>query len=315
MVVSLVLCTAALAVVGTIAGAPASASVEKPGADDAAQIQTFRLPNSHGAPLVPNADNYATRASTPGPLLVFLPATGAVPAQYREFLDTAASSGYHVLGLDYRNLGRSVTETCKADATCYTQIERNRFDGSDPSRFSHVDPANSVLGRLQEALHYLSGHDKAGDWGQYLNGSHIRWGQIVLAGHSQGGGESAFISHVHKVRGVLMFSSPVATFNGVSASWMGSPGATPPSRMYGFVNSNDLYRNRILGSWTKLDLTGDVPPTSALIPTGSHALVSTLAVGNGEQSHFSSVADSTPQTALGNPRYLPVWTWMLKQVR
>jgi pimeloyl-ACP methyl ester carboxylesterase len=314
--VSLVLCTAALAVVATIAGAPASASVEKPGSDNAAaQIQTFRLPNSHGAPLVPNADNYATRASTSGPLLVFLPATGAVPAQYREFLDTAASSGYHVLGLDYRNLGRSVTETCKADSTCYTQIEQNRFDGSDPSRFSHVDPANSVLGRLQEALHYLSGHDKAGDWGQYLSGSHIRWGQIVLAGHSQGGGESAFISHVHKVRGVLMFSSPVATFNGVSASWMGSPGATPPSRMYGFVNSNDLYIQRILGSWTKLDLSGDAPPTSALIPTGSHALVSTLAVGNGEQSHFSSVADSTPQTALGSPRYLPVWTWMLRQAR
>ncbi|MDQ1587809.1 MAG: hypothetical protein QOJ77_974 [Microbacteriaceae bacterium] len=305
-----------LSVVAAVASAPASALARYPDSSDSgAQTRTFRLPETPGAPLVPNADNYATRASTPGPLLLFLPATGAVPAEYREFLDTAASSGYHVLGLDYRNLGRSVTETCKADATCYTAIQQNRFDGSHPSRFSNVNKANSVLGRLQAALRYLINHDKAGDWGRYLSGSQIRWDQIVLAGHSQGGGESAYISHLHSVHGVLMFSSPVATFNGVSASWMSSPGATPAARMYGFVNSGDLYVRRIIGSWTKLDLTGDAPPTSASIPTGSHALVSTLAVGNGEQSHFMSVADSTPQNALGSPVYQPVWTWMLRQVR
>ncbi|MDQ1582125.1 MAG: hypothetical protein QOF36_179 [Microbacteriaceae bacterium] len=311
---SLLVCAATLSVV-TIAVAAAPALAENPHTRGSApQIQTFRLPDTHGAPLVPNADNYAARADTSGPLLLFLPATGATPSEYREFLDTAASTGYHVLGLDYRNLGRSVTEMCKADATCYTQIQENRFNGSHPSRLSNVDPANSVLGRLQAALHYLGDHDKAGDWGRYLDGTHIRWDQVVLAGHSQGGGESAYISHLHSVRGVLMFSSPVATYRGVSASWMSSAGATPPSRMYAFVNSRDLYVGRILGSWTKLDLTGDTPPTSASIPTGSHALVSTLAVGNGEQSHFMSVADSTPQNAQGSPLYQPIWTWMLRQV-
>lgn len=274
----------------------------------------FRLPSITG-PGNPNALNLARAATKPAPLLLFLPATGAVPNDYRDFLQTAADAGYNVLGLDYFNRGRSVAETCGADADCYTQLQRNRFSGHDPSRFSRVDAADSIQARLRDAIGYLEHHDKKGGWNRYLTGSTIRWKDIVLAGHSQGGGESAFISHNHLVRGVLMFSSPVETFDDVSASWMGPPGATPVSRLYGFDNVSDMYFARIVGTWRKLGM-GDVSAADAkTVPTGSHVMLSSLYVGTPREAHGRSVSDGTVRSANGVPRYEKTWRWMLEQVR
>lgn len=299
-------------VVGALAAASVPAFADAPDKSDKGFTQ-FRLSSIHGAGN-PNALNLARSASKPAPLLLFLPATGAVPQDYRDFLETAADTGYSVLGLDYFNRGRSVAQTCGADADCYTQLQRNRFSGRDPSRFSRVDAANSIQMRLRNALGYLERHDKKGGWDRYLSGQTIRWKNIVLAGHSQGGGESAFIAHYHLVRGVLMFSSPVETFDDVSASWLESPGVTPVSRMYGFDNVNDMYFSRIVGTWRKLGLGDPSPADATAAPTGEHAMLSSLYLGNPREAHGRSVSDGTVRGPNGVPRYEKTWAWMLEQV-
>lgn len=287
----------------------------------AASVSTrlsFRLPATAGEQYTPNARNIALRSSKLGPLLLFLPATRAVPRDYRSFLDTASASGYHVLALDYWNLGSSVARTCGVEAACYGQVQANRFDGSHPSRFSHIEKSDSIVARLRHALTILAQRDPSGEWSQYLDDSRIRWRNIVLAGHSQGGGESAFIAHSHLVHGVLLFASPVASEGRVVATWMTTKGVTPVSRYYGLDSSRDMYFPRIQGSWSALGIGGATPPTRITdrVPfASSHRLISTMDLGTAGQSHSRMIADDGPRTSAGVPQFQPVWEWMLKAVR
>ena len=278
-------------------------------------VQThFRLNSSPHHMISPNSDNYAARTDQYSPLLLFLAATGYRPSQYRDFLATARDSGYHVLALDYWNKGASVARTCGMNAACYTHVQRNRLDGSDPSPVSSVNPANSIVARLLDSLRHLQSADVAGRWQQYLPGGRIDWANIVVAGHSQGGGEAAYISHIHAVRGVLMFSSPVDSDHGVNASWMSSPGATPASRMYGFDSSGDVFGARILASWNALGMGafGAVANVGTAIPAGSHELVSHRDLGTPAEAHVRNITDSVPLVN-GQPMFSAVWKWMLQQ--
>lgn len=275
----------------------------------------FRLGLINGTVVKPDARDWAARTVESGPLLVFLPATGHVPDDYRRFLTVAAQSGYHVLGLDFWNQGRAVANICGVDARCYTQVQSNRFNGLGPSRFSKVDEANSVLSRLHAALDYLVVHDPDGGWNQYTHGESIQWKSIVVAGHSQGGGESAYIAHRYRVLGQLTFSSPIITDQDSRASWLKTPSATPASVMYAFDDVHDEFYPRIVNSWKELHLQGmltsRVPvPKSASV----HRLVSTYDLGDPGQAHIRSVADSTPLTSKGTPVFEPVWKWMLARV-
>ena len=273
------------------------------------KVLSFKLPYLALKVHDPNAQEVAQHAAGDAPLLVFLPATGEVPNDYREYLATAVSVGYSVLGLDYWNIGRSVTRTCRGNADCYTQLQRNRYDGSHPSRFSRVGAANSIERRFAAAIAYLEHQDAAGAWGRYIDDGHPNWSRVVFAGHSQGGGESAFISHYHRVRGVLMYSSPVETYGDVAASWMRTRGATPPSRMYGFDSVHDMYFHRIVGSWQRLGMG------AADARHAPHVPLSSLDIGNPLESHGHTVDDAGPRTNKSAMVFAPTWRWMLEQVR
>jgi hypothetical protein len=279
---------------------------------------SFRLPALNGHGYTPNARNLAMRSSSTGPLLLFLPATGHVPRDYEAFLTTARSVGYHVLGLDYWNLGLSVAKTCGHDAHCYGDVQANRFDGSHPGRFSSVPRSESILSRLIHALTVLGSRDPQGGWNQYLSDGEVQWSRIVLAGHSQGGGESAYIAHRHRVQGVLMFASPVATDGHVSASWMSTTGATAMSRYYGFDDVHDVYFNRVAGSWHILGVGGASGPEQVGIHApragSTHRVVSDLELGSPGQAHDRVVSDAGPRTSVGAPVFQPIWRWMLTAV-
>jgi hypothetical protein len=278
----------------------------------------FRLPDLAGVQYTPNARNIAMRTDAHGPLLLFLPATRAVPRDYRAFLDTAQSAGYHVLALDYWNLGKSVAHTCGADPHCYGNVQANRFDGSHATRYSAIQQSDSILSRLTHALRLLDVRDPHGGWNAYLTGDRVNWNRVVLAGHSQGGGESAYIAHVHRVQGVLLFASPVASDGTVVASWLTRVGRTPSSRYYGFDSSGDVYFSRIQGSWAALKVGGSAPAvsvTSAVPLGGHHRLVTNLPLGTPGEAHNRMISDGGPRTASGVPVFQPIWLWMLKAAR
>jgi pimeloyl-ACP methyl ester carboxylesterase len=290
-----------------------AAEVGQPGGHGDPLI-SFPLPDHHGHDYRPNALNYASSGTPGGPLLLFLPATRAVPADYRSFLDTASSLGYHVLALDYFNRGRSVVKTCAGIPDCYAAMQRNRFDGTHPNEWSSIAPRDSILSRLRVALDYLKTSDASGDWSRYATGNHVHWNHIVVAGHSQGGGQAAFIAHRHRVQGALMFSSPVQSDNGVPAAWMLTRGVTPASRMYGFVNTHDMYFRNVVGSWAALGMGQPVDADTLTADTRAHTVVSATDLGTPDQSHLRTVVDSTPRASDGVPLFEPTWSWMLRKV-
>lgn len=276
----------------------------------------FALPADDGGAYTPNADQIAIRGSVSGRLLLFLPATNQVPAAYRHFLDTAADAGYHVLGLDYANTGTSLTGTCGAVAACYTAFQSNKFDGSAPSRWSSVTPHDAIVNRLRRALAILRERDPRGGWGRFTDGDAIRWDRIVLAGHSQGGGESAFIAHGRAVAGVLMFGSPVESYQGVTAAWMATPGATPVDRYYALDDAKDMYADRITGSWQALGIPGDVVRVDTTAPTLlPHRMLTTVDLGSPSASHTCFITDGAPVGADGVPVFAALWQRMLDAAR
>jgi len=277
---------------------------------------SFRLPTTDGTRFAPNARNIALRTGADAPLLLFLPATNEVPASYQRFLDAASSVGYHVLALDYWNRGLSVARTCERDARCYSELQANRFDGSHPSRFSAIAPGDSILSRLHLALSRLRSSDPAGGWGRFVAGDRIRWNRVVLAGHSQGGGEAAFIAHAHRVDGVLMFGSPVESVGGVTAAWMRHPGVTPTSRYYALDSQHDMYAGRIQGSWRALHLPGRPAVIGTQAPTVMrHQLVTDVQLGDPHASHVMFIVDRGPLGERGSPLFRDVWLAMLRAVR
>jgi hypothetical protein len=272
---------------------------------------SFTLPSQHGRAIVPDTSDIAESAPGGAPLLVFLPATRAVPQDYTRFLDTAHAAGLSVLGLAYSNLGPSLAKSCGPDMACYGDMLANRFDGTRPTRFSEVGAGDGILGRLHDALAYLSTRDPAGDWQRYRDGDGVRWNRLVLAGHSQGGGEAAYIAHLHAVRGVLMFSAPAESLDGHTADWLSMPSATPTSRFWGLDDQRDMYAPRVVATWRALGVGTGAP---ALLPNGAHGLITTLPLGDGGQSHARVVSDRTPLDADGRPVLEPVWRWMLSRV-
>lgn len=265
-----------------------------------------RVPEPDSADII---ERRAHRAPD-GPLLLFLPATRAVPQDYTAFLHMAAGIGYHVLGLTYWNTGHSVARTCGANPRCYTQVQTNRLDGTHPSVFSRVPARGGILHRFDAAIAAAQRSDPAGGWRRYLSDGRPVWSRIVVAGHSQGGGEAAFIAHLHRVQGVLMFSSPVDDDQGVLPTWMHGAGATPADRMWAFDDTGDFYHDRIVGSWRALGIPSAIdfgrPHSDA------HLLESGIRLGTPGQAHDRSVTDATPGVRTGRPIFAAQWTWMLR---
>jgi hypothetical protein len=287
------------------------------------EFHRFRLGAIDGERLEPNRDDFAARTASAGPLLLFLPATRARPADYQRFLTTALGDGYHVLGLDYWNLGKTLSGTCEADPHCYGKVQRNRFDGTRQSDFSDVSPAGSIVSRFRDAIAHLDDVDPKGGWGRFVTAdTDIAWQDVVVAGHSQGGGEAAYIAHIRPVLGALMFSSPVESLGPAHAAWMDRPGRTPASRMYAIDDVRDVFGPRIRGSWRVLGL--DAPATeggqpgpwrtdTAAPPDGwvPHAILTDIRVGSPAESHSRIIKDTTPLDAAGQPRLQGLWQWLL----
>ena len=303
-----------LALSVTIAPDANAADAPGPAVHPRAMI-SFQLPGTAGRDFSPNAHNLAWSGTVGGPLLLFLPATRAVPRDYRTFLGLASQAGFHVLALDYSNRGPSVVKTCAGIPDCYAAVQQNRFDGTDPNAWSAVPPEDSILNRLRTALGYLRSTDPSGGWARYASGSHVHWADIVVAGHSQGGGQSAFIAHRHRVHAAIMFSSPVQTDAGVPATWLTTRSATPASRLYGFVDSHDMYYQNVIGSWHALGMGTPVNADDALDFSKAHTVVSTADYGTPDESHLWTATDATPTLPDGTPVYEKVWRWLLEQVR
>lgn len=176
-------------------------------------------------------------------LLLFLvgtrqPATSSLP------IDSAfAHWGYHAVSLDYENNVIAVSCAHSLDSACFDHYREAIVTGASVGGRIQVDPANSILNRLQKLLLWLVQNDPAGGWSEFIRNGQPVWRHILVAGHSQGAGHAAYLGKLFQVDRVLMFSGPQDYLDDQQrpASWQARRSATPPSRFFAFLNLEDPF--------------------------------------------------------------------------
>lgn len=250
-------------------------------AQTGAGIDAAGLIDRHFVALPQNADDRLPR------LVVFLGGSASSPNNYRDISRYAARLGYGVIDLGFPN-DSVVGSTCADDDTCFTQFRGETLFGAgtayaiDDSRYDSaqidVDKANSIVNRLVSALDYLSLNQGTTNpdpayWRQFLAANdqspyvvssgnvYPDWNRIIIAGHSQGGGDAAFLAlnlpadqPLHRV---VLFSAPNDHVGRVSAGWIPQPSATPLARFWGLRNANEgALGDFVAANWANMGSAG-----------------------------------------------------------
>lgn len=262
-----------------------------------------------------NANDYfSTPIATPkNKLFVFLPGTGGVPSAIQGILREGARRGYHVIGLTYDN-GTEVNQYCASstDASCWGNVRNEIIYGQDTSPLVTVSAADSVVGRLNALLSYLTTTYPNQGWDRYFSAGSPVWSTIVVGGHSQGAGDAAYLAKGESLAGVCTFDSPDdGNARAGAASWLSTPSTTSVTLQYGFTNMDDSVAgyNGVTGNWSLLGFPGipfDVDGSQA--PYGnSHQLYTVVSSSVTPDTHGYTVVDSATPLQNGVPVYAPVW--------
>ena len=228
------------------------------------------------------------------PLAVFLPGTGGRPQNAIALLRTVAQQGYRVIGLEYDD-EPAVMQVCprSPDPDCSAKFRQMRADGTGPGAPGIANPpAESIERRLVALLRGLERTAPDEGWSGYLDGDRPRWDRIVFSGLSQGAGMAAYIAKKHRVRRVVLFSSPwdFTQPGRKLAPWIAGASATPPSRWYAEYHKREATADLLAKSYEALG----IPPGHVLVfnrdlPPGA---------GNANPYHGSTIRD---------PDYAPDW--------
>lgn len=235
-----------------------------------------------------------------GRLFVFLPGATARPADYTRLLRTAASQGYHAIGLAYVNDER-VNQLCNRNSPprCRDDLRFEIVYGVDRSPLVDIPRPDSIVSRLSRLLVHLG-------WTQYLTPRGPDWANVTVAGHSQGSGHAAYIARDHAVRRVMLFAGTEPS------AWTLDPRATPGDRTWGFAHVDDSLFDSFPRSWDNLGAPGPLTDvdTNAIPYGGSHQLTTDLPPANGN-AHQAPVADAALPMDGNTPVYRPVWCHMI----
>lgn len=317
----ILLASAAALILGACGGGsssgedPLGASVERDIAPAAADPLITTATASHVA-ITPDPS-----AMVAGRLFVFLPGTQGVPDLYRLVLRSAATRGYHALGLSYPN-DEAIGAICFLQPSgCFWDVRREVVTGGDSSPLLSVATSDSITTRIAKAVAYLDANHPGEGWGQYLAGGIVDWSRVVVGGHSQGGGHAGVMSKLYSMSGACYFSSPAdwSVIDQAPASWTQRVNLTAASRQYGFGNVRDTLvpYDQLSEIWAAMGLTAWGSPVSVdsnVPPFGDSHVLTTAAPGVGNMpspEHGSTVRDAaTPRDSSGRPVFDPVWAYM-----
>jgi hypothetical protein len=215
-----------------------------------------------------------------GKLLVFFPGTGGEAGQYSQFLRHAATNGYLVVGLAYRNDESINNDVCgdvpiQYRSQCKEDSRLEILLGADVVDSWWLNPdvsaADAAYHRLMAVVADQAAAHPAEGWGGFLADAQTpRWNLIAFAGHSQGGGHAAMTGKLNHVDRVLLFDATEPD------DWTQNPGDTSRQRYWGLAHELESQYDPITQSWDKLGLPGALFNVDGQPPPfgDSHRLVS-----------------------------------------
>lgn len=254
-------------------------------------------------------------------LLVHLVGSFDNPVSTQYFPTVAANNGFHVVSLKYENNIAAQTACGESnDADCYYKFRKEIIEGVDLSEEVEVNVANSINNRLLKLLQYMDANTTGQNWSNYYNDGDINWSNIIISGHSQGGGHAALIAKEKNVKRALMFASPndYSEFYEEPAPWTINDSSTPDSLYYGFNNTADnvVDFEDQMEAWVNLGM----PNYGSLVSVddnefpynNSRQLFTSQDTSGFGGNHSLMLLDSkTPLDDNGIPIFTPVWEHML----
>ncbi len=258
-----------------------------------------------------------------GQLLIHLVGSFDNPANTTLFPTHAANNGFKVIVLKYPNLVAAFgTCSSSTDIDCYDNYRQEIVFGEDVSTDVNVNTANSILNRIQKLLIFLTENYPNEEWDNFLNVSdEIDWTNIILSGHSQGGGHAAYIAKFFNLKRIIQFASPndYSTLFSAPAPWTNIPSVTADSLYYAFGNlfdevvdfefQYDIWQNLGMlnfGDSVNVDLSNCPFENSRVLYTRDTSSSNPFS-GN----HGSVVTDNETPIVNNVPVFTEVWDYLL----
>ena len=248
-----------------------------------------------------------------GHLLLYFPGTTASAQLYSQLIERAAVLGYHAIGLAYENeLGVNALCAGMGASGCHEDVRREVLFGTDESPLVDVDFDNSAMNRLDRLLAYLETTYPGEGWEAYREPSgEVAWQEVVVSGHPQGAGHSAFVARLETVARAVLFSGTEP------APWTEAGDfATPPEDMHGFAHRLEPIYPPIQASWDNIGIPGTPVSVDALPPpfVGSQQLFTLVqtCLGDPEANGFYHNCHCVdgwmpPPLPDGTPHFQYVW--------
>jgi|688.fasta_scaffold66685_3 dienelactone hydrolase len=255
-------------------------------------------------------------------LVIFLPGTFGNPDDYSLLNSWLADQGYYSISISYPN-DSAVVSVCKNsfDEDCAGKIREERFSGKDKSELVKVSQSNSIENRIQKLLVYLKKNDKNNNWSQFLKNDETNWSNIIVSGHSQGGGMVAYIAKKRLVDRAVMFSGPgdwdYKTEK--SSKWLYESSITPANRYFTVRHVKEPSTEIIQSNFEALGLSEFGPEkeyTDYSSLNNTHRILLKIepkeaSIGIFNNFHSASVTDKfTPVDKDGKPILNDVWKFL-----
>jgi hypothetical protein len=238
-------------------------------------------------------------------LLLMIVGTDASADHNIPFFNFAASMGYHVISLDYKNTVITTVCSNSNDSACFNNFRQEIMFGTPVSPQVEVDSANSIYHRFYALLSYLAKNYPQQGWTQYVNNNAIQWQKIIVAGHSQGAGHAAFIGKKFPVYRVLIFAGPQDFFVHFNspAGWVLQKGITNSSKYFAFLHVKDPYdfNKQLTGCITLMHITKEdtlMVQQNSMITKSKHILV-------------TNIESANPHESMMQPGFEKAWTYLL----
>ena len=259
-----------------------------------------------------------------GELLVFFSGSKQGINEASNLLNLSAWLGYHAISLAYSNKV-SVNKTCQQETTpsedCHGDVLEEKIYGTDASPLLEVTEANGIMWRLYSLVQHLNTTYPDEGWDAFIDGEALQWSNIAVAGGSQGGKVSAYISRDHATARAILFSAMGSAYNngGVPevALWSQQERATPITRTYGLWHAEEAANNYapvILEAYG-VDSLGDVVDVDDTDPpySCSHQLRTALLPSSGEMddAHTSLGSDRLQAMDGDQPTLTPTYIYMM----
>lgn len=255
-------------------------------------------------------------------LLLHLVGTIDNPANTTYFPTLAANAGYKVINLKYNN-NVATKDACSEspDEECFRNYRQEIVFGTPVSPEVNVDSTESIVNRLVKLLVYLHDLYPSEGWSDfYLESQTINWSNIVLSGHSQGGGHAAYLAKLYDVDRVLMFSSPndFSEFFDQPAEWLNDESMTKEYNYFAFGNKLDdvvdfdfQLQNWVAMGFSEQNDSMRVDGRECGYENSRILYTEYDSSGLFKPNHSAVIIDRFTPVASGVPVYEEVWKYML----